>query len=70
MGAILARTDHIKDMTTYTIIPTGDGSSFNIGIAGSDGARQTMLGFATEAEAEAWIANESDDWLAGMGEGR
>jgi hypothetical protein len=42
-------------MTTYTIIPAGDGSSFNIGIAGSNGARQTMLGFASEAEAEVWI---------------
>jgi hypothetical protein len=42
-------------MTTYTIIPNGDGSGFNIGIAGSNGARQTMLGFASEAEAEVWI---------------
>jgi hypothetical protein len=42
-------------MTTYTIIPTPDGSGFNIGIAGSNGARQTMLGFASQEEAEAWI---------------
>jgi len=42
-------------MTTYTIIPTSDGSAFHIGVAGSDGARQTMLGFTSEAEAEAWI---------------
>ncbi|HEY1413429.1 MAG TPA: hypothetical protein VGF36_14885 [Rhodopila sp.] len=42
-------------MTTYTIIPNGDGTGFNIGIAGNDGARQTMLGFTSEAEAEAWI---------------
>lgn len=45
-------------MTTYTIIPHGDGSSFNIGIAGSDGARQTMLGFESQAEAEAWIVQD------------
>jgi hypothetical protein len=42
-------------MTQYTILPHDDGSSFNIGVAGSNGARQTMLGFASEAEAEAWI---------------
>jgi hypothetical protein len=45
-------------MTTYTIIPAPDGTSFNIGIAGSNGARQTMLGFASEAEAEAWITQD------------
>jgi hypothetical protein len=42
-------------MTQYTILPHDDGSSFNIGVAGSNGARQTVLGFASEAEAEAWI---------------
>jgi hypothetical protein len=45
-------------MSTYVIIPNGDGSGFNVGIAGSDGARQTMLGFASEAEAEAWIMQD------------
>jgi hypothetical protein len=45
-------------MTTYSIIPTADGTGFNISIAGSNGARQTMLGFASEAEAEAWIAQD------------
>jgi hypothetical protein len=45
-------------MTTYIIIPTDNGTSFNIGIAGADGARQTMLGFASEAEAEAWISQD------------
>jgi hypothetical protein len=43
-------------MTQYTILPAGDGSGFNIAISGSDGARNTMLGFATEEEAAAWIA--------------
>ena len=42
-------------MAIYQIIPIGDGSGFNIGVAGSDGTRQTMLGFATQEEAEAWI---------------
>lgn len=45
-------------MTIYKIIPNADGTGFNIGIAGSDGARQTMLGFETEAEAEAWIIQD------------
>lgn len=45
-------------MTTYQIIPLGDGSGFNIGIAGSDGTRQTMLGFTSMEEAEAWISHD------------
>jgi hypothetical protein len=45
-------------MTTYTIIPVGDGSGFHIGIVGDDGARHTMLGFETQADAEAWIAHD------------
>ncbi len=50
-------------MTTYTIIPIADGSGFNIGIAGSNGARQTMLGFTSQAEAKAWI--DQDKRLSG-----
>jgi hypothetical protein len=49
---------HIGDMTTYTIIPSPDGSGFHIGVAGSDGARQTMLGFDSVADAEAWIQQD------------
>lgn len=45
-------------MTTYTIIPTADGSGFQIGVAGSDGARQTMLRIASMEEAEAWITQD------------
>jgi hypothetical protein len=45
-------------MTTYTIIPVADGTGFHIGVAGSDGTRQTMLGFASMAEAEAWILQD------------
>ncbi len=43
-------------MTKYTVLPHSDALTFNIAIVGEDGARQTMLGFETEAEAEAWIA--------------
>ncbi len=45
-------------MSTYVITPNSDGSGFNVGIAGSNGARQTMLGFESEAEAEAWIIQD------------
>jgi hypothetical protein len=45
-------------MTQYIIVPTGDGSGFNVAVSGADGTRQTMLGFDTEADAEAWIARD------------
>jgi hypothetical protein len=45
-------------MSTYTIIPVGDGVGFNIGVAGTNGARQTIMGFASEADAEAWILQD------------
>jgi hypothetical protein len=48
----------MEHMTTYAVIPNGDGTGFNISIAGSDGTRQTMLGFESEAEAEAWIVQD------------
>ncbi len=50
-------------MTTYTIIPVGNGSGFHIGVSGSNGARQTMLGFTSMQEAEDWI--QQDKRLAG-----
>ena len=56
--AILMRARHVKDMTTYTIIPTDNGANFNIGVAGSVGTRQTMLGSVSEAEAEEWISQD------------
>ncbi len=45
-------------MSTYNITPNSDGSGFNIAIEGTNGARQTMLGFESEAEAEAWIRQD------------
>ena len=45
-------------MANYIIVPDGSGSSFNVDITGADGARQTLLGFASEAEAEAWIIED------------
>nr|WP_294529056.1 hypothetical protein [uncultured Rhodopila sp.] len=56
--AILVRIPHIAPMTQYIIVPNGDGSGFNITVSGANGARQTMMGFDSEAEAEAWIAQD------------
>jgi len=45
-------------MTSYTITPGSDGATFNVVISGANGTRQTLLGFATKSEAEAWITND------------
>jgi antibiotic biosynthesis monooxygenase (ABM) superfamily enzyme len=42
-------------MPTYTIVPGSDGHGYRIDVVGENGARHTMLGFDTEAEAEQWI---------------
>lgn len=43
-------------MSTYTIVPPKQPQGgYLIQIVGDDGARQTMLGFNSEAQAEAWI---------------
>ena len=54
-------------MPTYTIVPNPDGSSgFVVDIISPTGVRTTMLGFATEADAEEWIASDRKrDRLAG-----
>lgn len=45
-------------MATYTVIPQASGRGFHILVVGTNGTRQTMLGFATEAEANEWIASD------------
>jgi hypothetical protein len=45
-------------MITYTVNASADQTGFHVKIAGSDGNRQTMLGFRTEGAADAWIAND------------
>jgi hypothetical protein len=45
-------------MATYTINPRLDRTGFDVGVIGDDGARQTLLGFKTKAEAEAWIRED------------
>jgi hypothetical protein len=42
-------------MTIYTVVPRVDRTGFHVAIQGSDGIRQTILGFETRVEAEAWI---------------
>jgi len=42
-------------MATYTIIPHAGFTSFDVAVIGANGAKQTMLGFQTEEDAEAWI---------------
>jgi hypothetical protein len=45
-------------MTTYKVVPHQDGSGYNVEVVSDNGAHQTMIGFASEVEAERWI--ESD----------
>jgi hypothetical protein len=45
-------------MATYTLIPAVDRKGFHVAIEGSDGIRQTILGFETSVEAEAWIEHD------------
>jgi hypothetical protein len=46
------------DMITYTVIASADKTGFHVKIDGSEGNHQTILGFATESDADAWIAND------------
>jgi hypothetical protein len=46
-------------MTTYTIPAKEDGTGFDVAVIGDDGVHHTVLGFATRADAEAWIAEDS-----------
>jgi hypothetical protein len=46
-------------MTVYTIATRSDRTGFDIEIVGSDGARQTMLGFKSRVEAQAWIVEDA-----------
>jgi hypothetical protein len=51
-------------MATYTIIRRIGDVGFDVSVVGSDGARQTILNFQTEVEAEAWIVQDEqlDRW--------
>ena len=57
-------------MPQYTIIPKAE-RDFHVAIVGEDGARQTILGFETLGDAQAWIARDAwqrvtdDPWMPG-----
>ena len=45
-------------MARYTIVPRTSPPGFDVAVEGANGARQSMLGFATEADAQAWITQD------------
>jgi hypothetical protein len=45
-------------MATYTVTAQAPGTGFQVGIVGTNGTKQTILGFKTRAEADAWIASD------------
>ncbi len=55
---------------TLTPHPITGSPGWFVKISFPDGRERRISRFLTEADAKAWIHNESDDWLAGMGEGR
>jgi hypothetical protein len=58
-------------MVTYKIHPNPDGTSFDVEVVSLNGAHQTILAFASEADAEAWIASDkARDVGAGLPEPR
>ena len=48
-------------MASYTIVRNIGDDGFDVAIVGSDGVRQTILNFSTEADAEAWIVQDELD---------
>jgi hypothetical protein len=48
------------DMPTYEISQHRGGNSYDVHVIGAQGTRQTMLGFRTKEEAEAWIVTDRE----------
>ena len=46
-------------MASYAITVRGDQAGFDVEIVARDGVRQTMVGFKTQADAEAWIVRDA-----------
>ena len=46
-------------MSSYAITVRGDQAGFDVEIVARDGVRQTMVGFETQADAEAWIVRDA-----------
>jgi hypothetical protein len=47
-------------VSDYTIEPSKHGTGFDISIINQNGSRQTILGFETIEDAEAWIAQDKE----------
>jgi hypothetical protein len=45
-------------MGTYSITRHKDGASFDVSVLSDNGAQQTLLGFKTLKDAEAWVADD------------
>ncbi len=45
-------------MSKYTVRPGNGGVGFDIAVISGNGARNTLLGFGTEMEAQAWITRD------------
>jgi hypothetical protein len=53
-------------MSTYAINLRPEQGEYEVRVVGSDGVRHTILGFPTEADAEAWIvADQAREPLQG-----
>lgn len=61
----LTEDDHSVGMSIYTVATNADRSGWNVFVKFENGGRHTILGFKTEAEARAWIA-ESERVEAGL----
>jgi hypothetical protein len=46
-------------MDMYAVTCNTTGRGFHVTVAGSNGVRQTILGFVTEAEAHSWITQDA-----------
>jgi hypothetical protein len=47
-------------MNVYKISRHPGGNSYDVHVIGAQGTRQTMLGFQTQEEAEAWIVTDKE----------
>ena len=55
---LLSHQRHVSEMSKYTVRSSSSGVGFDIAVIGGDGARNTLLGFDTEMEAQRWIARD------------
>jgi hypothetical protein len=61
---------HTSGMATYTVtLSEFSSDAFDVQIVGNDGVRQTMLGFKTKADAEAWIVDDARTTASGGSRG-